>query len=103
MKLTDIQINNSTIGKNYKLVNIKPVYEYLDGKRTEKTSSYKYSIVLVDRGYEKLDVKIDGDKQLEVPDDGSLDILLDGLELFLYWYNGSYNLGARATSIRKKG
>ncbi len=104
MKLTEVKINNSTLGSNLKVVETKPIYEYADGKRTTNISGYKYTVVMPERGYDRIEVKIDGSLQLEVVGN-PIDVTFDGLELYIYWYNGSYTLGAKAVGIHanKKG
>lgn len=104
MKLSDVIIDNSTLGSSLKVVETKPIYEYADGKRTTKIKGYKYTVVMPDRGYDRIEVKIEGSLQLDVTDN-PIDVTFDGLELYIFWYNGAYTLGAKATAIRatKKG
>lgn len=98
MKITDVLIANETIGKHLLLVDVAPSYEYKDGKKTESVEGYKYTIAMQDRSFDKITVKIKGAKQMDV--DGYVPVEFIGLELFIYWMNGDYVLGARATGIK---
>lgn len=101
MKLTDLIIDPRSIGKSQLLVDVLPVYRYENGKKTGEIEGYRYILVLPERGFEKISVKILGDKQMEKPD-GYVDVAIDRLELFIYWMSGEYHLGATATAIKPK-
>lgn len=102
MKLTDIIIDRKTVGKTLLLVDVFPVYHYKNGKQTEEIEGYRYMLVLPDKNFQKIGVKILGSQQMNKPEDGYVDVTLDGLELFLYWMDGQYRLGAKATAIKAK-
>lgn len=98
MKITDVKISNSTVGKKLLLVDVQPYYTYKDGERTSTIEGYKYVIVMQERNFDKLLVKIPGDQQMETPD-GYSEITIEGLELYVYWRAGNYEVGAIATGI----
>lgn len=98
MKLTDLAIDNSSLGNKFWLVEVIPSFEYKDGKRTDNVSAYRYVIALPERGLEKIGVKIEG-KQLMNSPESYVEVNITGLELFIYWSNGQYQLGARAKGI----
>jgi hypothetical protein len=100
LKLTDLKISPESLGNTLWLVDVAPAYEYKDGKRTDNISAYRYSLVMVDRGLEKITVKIDGPRQMDKPD-GYVAVELDNLEVFIYWSQGQYQVGAKATSIHQ--
>lgn len=65
LKYSDIQVNiisdlKNVIGNEYKLVGIRPYYQYVDKVKSETVEGYNYEIVLMERGYEKISVKIPG-------------------------------------------
>lgn len=65
LQYKDVEINitkelKEVIGNDYRLVSIRPFYEYKDGVRLSTISGYSYEIVLLDRGYEKIGVKVLG-------------------------------------------
>ena len=102
MKLTEIIVDRKTVGKTLLLVDVVPVYHYENGQKTETIEGYRYMLVLPEKNFQKIGVKIIGEKQMEKPNDGYVDVTLEGFELFIYWLNGTYHLGARATSIKPK-
>lgn len=98
MKLTNLIINPMSIGKKPLLVDVQPSYKYEDGKRTTTIAGYKYIVALPDHGFEKISVKIDGEQRIELQDKYT-EVGFEKLELFIYWLNGNYEVGARATNI----
>jgi len=98
MKLTDLIIDNRSIGTKFWLVDVMPCYEYKDGKRTDTISGYRYAVALPEKGLDKIGIKIDGQKLMEKPE-SYIEVRFDGLELFVYWVNGQYQVGARAKGI----
>ena len=101
MQINDLVISTKeTVGDEFVLVSIKPAYEYVDGRRTEEFSAYKYSVVCVKAGYEKIAVRVEGDKKLS---DDAIDqnVIFENLELKPYIVNGRFGLSAKATGIKK--
>lgn len=98
MKITDLTISPKSLGDKLWLVDVSPAYEYKDGKRTDTVLGYRYSIALPEKGLDKIDVKIDGQQQVEAPD-GYAEVRFDALEVFVYWSKGDYHVGAKATGI----
>lgn len=102
LKVTDLKIDTKeTLGKQLLLVDVQPVYAYRDGKRTNDIEGYRYIVALPEHEFDKLGIKIIGKQILNRPE-GYQEVIFDGLELFLYWMNGQYNVGARATGIKVK-
>ena len=66
MKVTDIILNTNQITGNERgealLLNVANGYEYIDGKVTDNVANQKYTVVCPTNGYEKIIVKIKGDK-----------------------------------------
>ena len=98
MRLTDLKIDLSSIGSKYWLVEVLPVYAYENGRKTDTISAYRYMIALPDCNLEKIGVKVEGKKQLETPN-GYIEVMFTDLELFIYWANGDYQVGAKAQGI----
>ena len=71
MKLTDLVIDPHSLGGEFLLVDVLPAYEYTNGQRTEKIVGYRYTIVLPERRFEKINVRIDGGKCMDKPKDFS--------------------------------
>ena len=100
LSLRDLVIDPKTLGTKLLLVDVRPAYEYQEGKRTDRIVGYRYEIVLPDKGFEKLAVEIEGPQQLDKPD-GYAEVAFDGLEIYAYQQNGTIAVGARATGIRR--
>lgn len=101
LKLTDLVVANESVGSIFIAVAIVPVYEYISQKKTDKIIAQKVSIVLPQKQYEKIDVK--------VPIEGVQDelilnkeVIFEKLELYIYWYNNDYRIGARAQAVHNK-
>ena len=97
-KLTDLIISPKSLGDKLWLVDVSPAYEYKDNKRTDTVLGYRYSVALPEKGLDKVDVRIDGQRQAEAPN-GYVEVRFDGLEVFIYWSKGEYHVGAKATGI----
>lgn len=98
MKITDLIIDPRSLGNKLWLVDVAPAYAYVDGKRTDNITGYRYSIALPEKGLDKVDVKIDGPQQMDAPD-GYVEVRFDSLEVTIYWSKGDYHVGARAAGI----
>ena len=98
MNITDLKISNESLGKRLWLVDVLPVYEYKNNERTDKVCGYKYTVVLPDKNFERIGIKVEGKKLLEKPE-GYAEVVFDNLELFIYWMNGQPNVGARAAGV----
>lgn len=103
MKVTDIVVDAAkTLGGQALLVAVLPQYEYANGHRTETQIGWSYEVVLPRRGYEKIRVRIPGDMQLEKdPNVDNVPVVFDGLEMSIYWANGTYGVSAHATGIHR--
>ncbi|MDM5373541.1 MULTISPECIES: hypothetical protein [Bacillus cereus group] len=92
----------ATLGETLLLVDVKPAYERIEkenGKfeRTEKILNYVYTVVCVERKFEKVSIKIDEPRPLydeEVPDNTYVGF--SGLIINPYVSNGWINLSAKA-------
>jgi len=98
MKITDLIIDPKSIGHKMILVGVQPFYVYENGRRTESIKGYKYEVALADKGYDKIAVKIDGNQQMDVTPEYQ-EVSFENLEIFVYWLNGNYEVGARAMAI----
>ena len=88
-----------TCGNQYVLTEVAPVYNYVDGKRAGAPVAYTYVVVLPERKYEQLRVRIDGACTLEIPDE-PLQVFFDNLELEIRWSQSEGNyIAATATGV----
>ena len=65
---------------------------------TDTVLGYRYTVALPEKGLDKINVRIDGDKLMDAPD-GYAEVRFDGLEVFIYWSQGQPQVGAKATGI----
>ena len=99
-RITDVVLDaGKTLGSKLWLVEVAPVFEYRDNRRTDTVSGYRYIVALPEKGLEKLSVKIDGKQLMESPN-GYVEVTFTGLELYIYWAQGDYRLGARASGVQ---
>ena len=89
----------ATCGDSFILTDISPVYNYVDGKRVGDPVAYSYTVILPQRKYETLRVRIAGDCLMAVPDD-PVEVKVDNLQLEIKWsaHDGNYIAGT-ATGI----
>ena len=101
MEIKDLVIDvKRTVGDDLVLVDMVPVFVYEDGKRTDKIIGYRYVVSMPRHAFDKISVKIDGDKQLEMPENEYPVVEFDDLEIRVYWTPDGYRVGASATGIR---
>ena len=98
MKITGLIIDPKSLGSKLWLVEVSPAYEYQNNRRTDTVLGYRYTVALPEKGLDKINVRIDGDKRMEAPD-GYAEVCFDGLEVFIYWSQGQPQVGAKATGI----
>lgn len=98
MTITDLIIDPRSLGTKLWLVDVMPVYEYRNNKRTENISGYRYTVAMPEKNLDKINIKIEGKQQMEKPE-GYAEVTFHGLEVFIYWMNGQPQIGAKATGI----
>ena len=98
MKITDLTIDPRSLGNKLWLVEVSPAYEYQNNRRTDTVLGYRYTVALPDKGLDKINVRIDGEKRMDNPD-SYVEVRFDGLEVFIYWSQGQPQVGARAADI----
>lgn len=102
MKINKLLLANEQFGHKYILTEIRPVSEYVAGKPTGKVKGYKYTIVLPECAYERIDVLIEGAPQIERLN-GPLEVELKGFVPYISWSGGDYTVAAHATAISPVG
>ena len=90
-----------SVGSKLLLIDVIPSYAYVDGRRTSTVTGYKYIVILEENKFDRLSVRIDGDKQIDNPIDGNsrIDVRFDNLELSLYWTSAGHQIAAKASAI----
>ena len=91
-----------SVGSKLLLIDVIPSYAYVDGRRTSTVTGYKYIVILEENKFDRLSVRIDGDKQIDNPIDGnsSIYVRFDNLELSLYWTSAGHQIAAKASAIQ---
>ena len=77
MKITDLTIDPRSLGNKLWLVEVSPAYEYQNNRRTDTVLGYRYTVALPEKGLDKINVRIDGDKLMDAPD-GYAEVRFDG-------------------------
>ena len=68
MKITDLIIDPRSLGSKLWLVEVSPAYEYRENRKTDTVLGYRYTVALPEKGLDKINVRIDGDKLMDAPD-----------------------------------
>lgn len=98
MKITDLKFEVGQFGKRMNLTGVEPYYNYEAGKKTDKIEGYKYNVVLLDKEYEKISVKIAGNRLIEDQEKYDIPIKFVGLEVGFYQDFSNKNLYLKATA-----
>ena len=88
MKITDLIIDPRSLGSKLWLVEVSPAYEYRENRKTDTVLGYRYTVAMPEKGLDKINVRIDGDKRMDAPD-GYAEVRFDGLEVFIYCEPGA--------------
>ena len=100
LNLSELIIDPRSVGKKLFLVAVKPAYDYKNGQRvSDEPIGYKYEVALPEKHMEKLSVRIDGACQMQEPDSFQ-EVVLEGLQLSLYWTPQGHQVKAIASRIR---
>lgn len=99
MKVTDLIIDPKSLGGKFWLTDVLKVVEYKDNRPTDNVLGYRYVVALPERGLDKVNVRIDGRQLLDKPENGYTEVTFNGLEVFIYWFNGQPQVGARAAGV----
>lgn len=104
LQLTTPQISGNTTGAGL-LLSVCNGYEYVNGKATDTITHIKYTVVFTDNQYEKLIVKVKGDKPILTNEQiqqkgGSVKVVFKNLTGHFYRTNScEYALSASADSL----
>ena len=91
----------ATIGETLLLTDIRPTYRFENNIRTNAVIGTTYEVLLADRQYMQLRIKVSGQQQLDpaVLDGQTPRVHVTGLELTPYAINGRTGVSAKAESI----
>lgn len=116
IKVTDLKIDPTSLGKIFILAELAPYYQYVNGSRTDKIAGWRYTVVLPALAYEKLGIKVPIDKKAtplfdlsdnHEPIPTGIQIGFKGLTVSSYYSQGNINVTASAEDVflidNKKG
>lgn len=103
LSTTGLRIDNSCFGSAMLLTRVSAYKEYRDGTPLDGIAGYKYIVVMPSRGYEVLEVKIPGDKKLDVSFGENLPVTFDKLQVrpYMDYKRNSLGFTAQADGIHK--
>ena len=81
------------------LCDVLPINEFKEGRRTDKITGYKYVIALPFLAYEKISVRVPGERMLEIQGDEPLFVEFENLEVTIFEYQGKAGFTAKATGV----
>lgn len=91
-----------TIGGDILFLDAKNLYDYVDGKKTNKVIGTNVYVVLLDRNFEKINVKLIGIDLSELEKINSNDkIQFKEIEGIVYDYNNHIRVSYKAGGIEK--
>lgn len=101
ISLSGLHIDVRDLGKDALVIRATPYYAYEEDKRTDKVEGYKYTTVFPDRNFGQLDIKVPGDKILDVPANQYIPAKFEGLEVKIYYdRENRARLTAKAKGVR---
>lgn len=89
------------LGKTMLLVEPPEAYtRFVNGENTGEIQGYKYSIVLVDHNYDKIQVKIEEtEPSISIEKGKTTPVTLENLDVFPFSFNNRVSLSFKASSI----
>ena len=107
----DLNINDvvidvpKTLGRNVLAVACEPSREYIDGKPSDNISAYRYTVVLGDKAYKAVTIKVPGTEHIEIAPGEVVLVTVEGLYIRPYVTTAgnrpSIALSATATAVRR--
>lgn len=100
--LKNLTINPDCLGKTMYLASVAPYYKYdAQKQKTNEIEGYRYDVVLAEKEFEKLAVKIPGAQQIDAKVGEMTAVALEGLEVKVYVIGGDLKLSATAKKITR--
>ena len=104
LNIRDLRIDPASLGAKMLLVDVVPVYEYKDDRRTDTVTGYRYIVALPEKSLEKIGVKIEGPQLMGRPESGFVEVNFTGLEVGAYQdRNKTVQISAKAAGITAAG
>ena len=102
LSFNDLRIDAACIGKTKYLTAVSPYYKYDENKnRTDVIEGYRYEVALPEVRFEKIAVKIPGERQIDFSEGGYMPVDFTDLEIKAYVISGNAQFSAKASRITK--
>ncbi len=82
-----LTIDTSALGNTMMLIGVSSYYKYQDNIKTDQVLGYKYSVILPEKSFEQMDVKIEGKKLLDCKAGESFRVRFTDLKVVPYVQN----------------
>ncbi len=100
VSLSGAPIDPRYFGSQMFLTGVKPVFEYVNDQKTDKVVGHKYTVVLPQKQFAQLDVKIDGEQRIALDREQYLNVKFENLVVKLYYdRNKNVQMTARADNV----
>ncbi|WP_458407199.1 hypothetical protein [Anaerotignum sp.] len=96
----DLTYDVACLGAKKILTTIMPIHHFVDGKKTDTITGYRYMISLPNLGFRKLGVRIPGKQLIQLQGNNYPLVEFDNLQLGLYERQGKSYVTAKASNIR---
>lgn len=103
MTITSLPIAAEMLLKGAMLVNVLPVQEYKDGRKTDTIVGYKYVCVLPGAQYDKAAIKVLNSKKMIEVEDSAIPVKFIDPVAKIYAINGVYDVAISAAGIARDG
>ena len=97
LSLGGLLIDTNCLGSTQFLTSVRPYYAYTDGVKTKDVMGYRYTVVLPEKQFASLDVKIPGEQQIVLADGNYIPVQFGGLTVKLY-YDSNHRVQVTATA-----
>lgn len=97
LSLGGLLIDKDCLGSTQFLTSVRPYYAYTDGVKTKDVMGYRYTVVLPEKQFASLDVKIPGEQQIVLADGHYIPVQFVDLALKLY-YDSNHRVQVTATA-----
>ena len=89
MKANELKIDlRASFGSHFLLVDVNPIFQYVNGQVTDQITGHRYTVVLPEKCYERIDVRIDGvNAAFQMPISSPIEVAFEGMQVTFYARN----------------
>ena len=105
LNLNDLMVDAAaTTGNKFIIKKITPYSDWADGHRVDGVAGYAYSVVLPERHFEDITVRVPGDRTVdEAAEERNAAITFTGLTIRPYVKDGKGGISCKATEAKLVG